>query len=103
VTYAQLERRAEELARSLDDIIDRLQRSAGAFDDPDRFDPGRERNRHPALDHGDHYLDQPLARLELHIALDVLFRRLPDVRLVTPPDDLRFKHDMDCTASTDCR
>jgi cytochrome P450 len=38
-------------------------------------------------------LGQNLARMELQIVLDTLFRRLPGLRLAVPVDDLPFKEE----------
>ncbi len=55
-------------------------------DDPDRFDPARPTARHLAFGGGVHFcVGAPLARLELQIALPILFARMPDLRLAAPP------------------
>src|SRR5262245_8816162 len=60
-------------------------RDASAFPDPDRFDAGREPNRHVAFGgFGTHHcLGATLARLELRVLFEELLRRLPDVELAT--------------------
>jgi cytochrome P450 family 142 subfamily A polypeptide 1 len=60
-------------------------RDAAAFPDPDRFDVGREPNRHVAFGgFGTHHcLGATLARLELRVLFEELLRRLPDVELAT--------------------
>ncbi|MFD1341961.1 cytochrome P450 [Litorisediminicola beolgyonensis] len=54
--------------------------------DPDRFDPERAPAAHPAFGAGLHFcLGAPLARLEMRLALPLLFSRLPGLRLTEPP------------------
>lgn len=56
------------------------------FADPDRFDPEREDNRHLSFGLGQHYcLGSALARAEVEEALNVLFARCPDLRIVGGP------------------
>jgi cytochrome P450 len=70
-------------------------RDPRVFADPDEFAPDRRGNRHLSFGHGVHYcLGHPLVRLELRVGLEVLFHRIPDLRLSVPPEQLRFKHDM---------
>lgn len=60
-------------------------RDAAAFgDSADRFCPDRWPNRHLSFGAGVHFcLGAPLARIELAWALKVLFRRFPDIRMVS--------------------
>ncbi len=52
------------------------------FPDPDRFDVGRQDNRHLAFSLGAHYcLGAPLARLEGLVAFEALAARVGDLRL----------------------
>lgn len=76
-------------------MISSANRDEEAFPDPDRLDVTREARRHLAFGFGVHQcLGQPLARVELQIALETLFRRLPTLRLAVGPDEVRFRHDM---------
>lgn len=67
-------------------------RDASQFDEPDRLDLGREKNRHVAFGQGIHYcLGAPLARLEGQIALRKLLDRMPALRLAVPESSLRWR------------
>ncbi|MEU8349061.1 cytochrome P450 [Streptomyces sp. NPDC048845] len=58
------------------------------FPDPDTFDIHRGSRRHNAFGYGVHQcLGQNLARLELRVALPLLFERFPTLRLATPAAD----------------
>lgn len=61
-------------------------RDPRAFDDPHRFNPARPGPGHVSFGAGIHFcLGAPLARLELAIALRVLFQRLPRLALAGTP------------------
>ena len=61
-------------------------RDPAIHDDPHRFNPDRTAPAHLAFGAGLHFcVGAPLARLELQIALSVLFRRLPGLRLADTP------------------
>ena len=69
-------------------------RDSSVFPDPDRLDLGRDARRQVAFGFGVHQcLGQPLARVELQIALETLFRRLPELRLAVPVEEIRFRND----------
>ncbi|WP_405842673.1 cytochrome P450 [Streptomyces platensis] len=63
------------------------------FTGPEEFDPHRDARRHMAFGYGIHQcLGQSLARLELEIVFTTLFRRIPDLRLAVPAEELSYKH-----------
>jgi cytochrome P450 len=73
-------------------VIASANRDEGQFDDPDRLDITREKNRHVAFGQGAHFcLGAPLARLEGQIAINTLLRRLRDVQLAVPVGALRWR------------
>jgi cytochrome P450 len=69
-------------------------RDPSVFDHPDVFDPERTPNHHLAFGHGPHYcIGQNLARLELRIVLESLFRRFPNLRLAVDVGELEILKD----------
>jgi cytochrome P450 len=63
-------------------------------EDPERFDIERSARGHLAFGYGVHQcIGQNLARTELLIALKTLARRLPELRLAVPEEELRFMND----------
>ena len=73
-------------------ILTAAGRDPSRFPEPDRLDVTREDTRHVAFGRGSHYcLGAPLARLEAEIALETLFRRLPELRLAVPRDQLEWR------------
>jgi cytochrome P450 len=62
------------------------------FADPYRLDVTRTENAHLAFGHGAHYcLGAPLARLEGEIAVGTVLRRLPDLALAVPYEELGWQ------------
>lgn len=65
------------------------------FSDPQIFCPDRNARAHLAFGFGVHQcLGQPIARLELSIVFDRLFRRFPTLRLAVPEKDLVYSNSM---------
>jgi cytochrome P450 StaP len=65
-------------------------RDPAQFSDPARLDITRKDNRHIAFGHGIHYcLGAPLARLEAHVAIPLLLRRRPQLRLTVEEPERR--------------
>lgn len=67
-------------------------RDPEVFERPDEFDVERGGGRHLAFGVGRHRcLGQELARMELRMVFDTLFRRIPGLRLAVPFGALSFK------------
>jgi cytochrome P450 len=76
-------------------MINAANRDESAFPGGDELDVSRNARRHVAFGFGVHQcLGQPLARLELQIALSTLLRRLPGLRLDTEFEQVSFRHEM---------
>lgn len=73
-------------------VVASANRDPAQFADPDALDLTRSPNRHLSFGQGMHYcLGAPLARLEAGVALPTLLRRVPDLRLATPVDELTWR------------
>jgi cytochrome P450 len=67
-------------------------RDPSVFEQPDTLDLARTDNPHIAFADGAHQcLGQPLARLELDIALTTVLKRMPNLRLTVPFSELEFR------------
>ncbi|TDV57151.1 cytochrome P450 [Actinophytocola oryzae] len=64
------------------------------FSDPERIDVTRGARNHIAFGYGAHQcLGQNLARVELQVVFDTMFRRVPTLRVDAPMSELSFKDD----------
>jgi cytochrome P450 len=76
-------------------MLSTANRDDAVFEEGDALDVTRDARRHVSFGFGVHQcLGQPLARLELEIALETLLRRLPGLRLAVPFEEIRFRPDM---------
>ena len=67
---------------------------AAAYHHPDQLDLTRDAGQQLGFGYGRHQcVGQQLARAELQIVFHTLFRRIPDLRLAVPFDEIPFKHD----------
>ncbi len=67
-------------------LLGAANRDPGVWEDPAAFRPGRPVKPNASFGAGLHFcVGAPLARLELTVALPILFARLPGLRLTAPP------------------
>ncbi|MGX9356435.1 cytochrome P450 [Roseobacteraceae bacterium S113] len=68
-------------------------RDPGAWDEAHRFIPNRPPKQNMAFGAGRHFcVGAPLARLELNLALPILFERCPDLAIAEPPEYANLYH-----------
>ncbi|SHI68041.1 cytochrome P450 [Wenxinia saemankumensis] len=86
--YEEVEIEGHRLARHdrIGLLLAAANRDPAAYEDPARFDPVRQGPANTSFGAGIHFcVGAPLARLELVIALRVLFERMPGLRIVGTP------------------
>src|SRR5690606_16210804 len=75
-------------------LIGAANRDPRAFEQPDVFDITRKADHHVAFSFGIHQcLGQPLARTELSTVFSTIFKRLPNLRLAVPAEEIKTKGD----------
>ncbi|MEW9503008.1 cytochrome P450 family protein [Jeotgalibacillus marinus] len=68
-------------------------RDPECFDNPEKLDITRERNKHIAFGFGMHHcLGAPLARLEGQIAFSALIQRFPNIKLDVDEHEIKWRH-----------
>ncbi|MFD3612355.1 cytochrome P450 [Streptomyces atroolivaceus] len=85
----------DTLVRTGDPVLPALHaanRDPEVFEDPETIDLARAHNPHVTFGHGPHHcIGAQLARMELQESLRELLTRLPDLRLVDPPESIQWK------------
>jgi cytochrome P450 len=71
-----------------------VNRDPAVFTEPRALDVCRAEGKHLAFGYGAHMcIGQHLARVELHVVFETLFRRIPGLRLAVPVEELSFKEE----------
>jgi cytochrome P450 RapN len=99
VTFGRIAREDVEvggtLVRAGESVVCQIaaaNRDEAAFERADAVDFDRETNPHISFGHGLHHcVGAPLARVELQTGLAALVRRLPELRLAVPAEEVPFK------------
>ncbi len=74
-------------------LLGAANRDPAAYDDPNAFVPDRKGPQNTSFGGGIHFcVGAPLARLELQIALSVLFERCPNLQIAEPPQYANVYH-----------
>jgi cytochrome P450 len=74
-------------------LLGAANRDPDAFASPNHFDPVRPMTQNTSFGGGVHFcVGAPLARLEMKIALKVLFNRRPDLKITKPPSYANLYH-----------
>ena len=74
-------------------LLGAANRDPDVWENPDHFDPSRPIKTNTAFGAGLHFcVGAPLARLELRIALPILFERCPNLALAAPPEYANVYH-----------
>lgn len=82
-------KRGEEIAL----VLGSANRDPEIYDAPERFDPARKPNPQTSFGGGLHFcVGAPLARAELHVALQKLFEAFPKLTLAEPPEYANSYH-----------
>jgi cytochrome P450 len=69
-------------------------RDESVFENSDEFDIQRRPHRHMSFGAAIHQcIGSPLARAELQMAFDTLFKRVPTLHLAVAPEDIKYKFD----------
>lgn len=84
VADTEIDGKPVEAGEQLIVVMGAVNRDPAQFADPDRFDAGRQDNRHLTFSAGAHFcLGASLARLEAQVAVGTLFTRFPDLAMLT--------------------